>query len=561
MKREINLQKLRILAVYGLLAVVVGFEWHFVTSGIMALPVLNGIIISVFIFGNVLAWKTLLSLDHEIAALGLIKEAFADTHCGAITPEILAQRRMRCDRKGIVLKRPAILGAAFSVLMDEFWRGRSLRFRLETVQMLTGVVDHKLARERGVIGYVSGLAIFLGLIGTFIGLMEMVHSVGGIVGSLAGADASAESIQNLIKALQAPLTGMAQGFSASLFGLFASLLMGLIGRFAASANYSIKEHFENWLTSVSQMEDVRRQGRAEPDNATHTGEAGLAVALSTASPPNDKMVEALNSAVEAQSKQAKHLEQLAERFESLAINHAALDEIMRRTNRLAEEMQRVRETTTQEHNAIRAANEDGIAILHKAIGEHGAQAGAIEGQIESLRAAFDARFENTDRRIGEIVNTQRQSQAAFDARFDEALHGRDQAFVDMAARQADLVAGIRRIEAQMAMAPDPTLIGSMLRGVLQEGFAEIGRTLETATQVAASSANAERQGTQDAVMSEMRALTQTLESSLGRGLNDMANAFQSGLALYADLMRQTQDRGMQAHDTQAPATLHARDAG
>lgn len=556
MKHEINQQKLRILGVYLLVAVVVVYEWNFVKSGITALPVLNGVIIFSFIFGNLLAWKTLLSLNHEIAALGLIKEAFADTHSSTKTPELMAERRARCEKQGIVLKRPAILGSAFSVLMDEFWRGRSLRFRLETVQMLTGVVEHKLARDRGVLGYVSGLAIFLGLIGTFIGLMEMVHSVGGIVGSLAGADASADAIQNLIKALQAPLTGMAQGFSASLFGLFASLLMGLVGRFAAAASYSVKEHFESWLTSVSQMEDVRRQERGSATVSPQSTAAGLAVAFNATPPAHDAVAMALNRAADAQSEQAKNLEHLAERFEALAINHAALDEIMRRTDRLAEEMQRIRESTTQEHLALRMASEDGFAVLHKAVGEHQAQAGALEGQISSLRAAFDARFEATDRRVSELAQMQRSSQTAFDARFDEALRGRDQTSVDLAARQADLVAGIRRIEAQIAMAPDPTLIGSMLRGVLQEGFAEIGRTLETATQAAAFAANAERQDTQNAVMGEMRALTQTLETSLGRGLNEMASAFQNGLALYADLMRQTQPR-----EIQTDPIAQARDAG
>lgn len=556
MKSEINHQKLRILAVYGVLALVVGFEWKFVTSGIMALPVLNGVIIGVFIFGNILAWKTLLSLDHEIKALGLIKEAFADTHSGSVTSDILAQRRARCETRGIVLKPPALLGSAFSVLMDEFWRGRSLRFGLETVQMLTGVVEHKLARDRGLIGYVSGLAIFLGLIGTFIGLMEMVHSVGGIVGSLAGANASAESIQNLIKALQAPLTGMAQGFSASLFGLFASLLMGLIGRFAASASYSVKEQFENWLTSVSQMEDHNRHDRGGAIAGTLSGSTGLTVALNATPVPNDKVAAALNRAADAQNEQAKHLEHLAERFEALAINHAALQEIMRRTDRLAEEMQNIREATTQEHHALRAANEDGFAVLHKTVSEQRAQWGILEGQIEALRSAFDARFDATERRVSEMVQVQRAHQTAFDERFDEALRSRDQISAELAARQGDLVAGIRRIEAHMAMAPDPTLIGSMLRGVLQEGFAEIGRTLQTVTRSATDAAHSERQETQDAVMAEMRALTQTLETSLGRGLNDMASAFQNGLSLYADLMRQAQPR-----DIQASKPTPARDAG
>ena len=201
MNREITLQKFKVLFVYALMTGVIAYEWHFVHSGILSLPVLNGTIIATFLIGNLIVWKSLLSLRNETAILRLITESFKDTHSGVVDDEVLAARRQRCLQKGIVIKRPVLLGPAFDILMDEFWRGRSLRFRLDTVQMLLATVEHKMARERGLIGYVAGLAIFLGLIGTFVGLMEMVHSVGGIIGSLAGANASPESIQNLIKAL------------------------------------------------------------------------------------------------------------------------------------------------------------------------------------------------------------------------------------------------------------------------------------------------------------------------------------------------------------------------
>lgn len=421
MKREITLQKLRILIAYAVLALVVSFEWHFVYSGIMALPVLNGVIIGVFFIGNFIVWKSLLSLRDETAALGLIAEAYGDTHAGELTEEMRAARRQRCLAKGTVFARPKLLGPSFDMLMDEFWRGRSLRFRLETVQKLMATVEHKMARDRGLIGYISGLAIFLGLIGTFIGLMEMVHSVGGIIGSLAGANASPEAIQGLIKSLQAPLTGMAQGFSASLFGLFSSLALGLIGRFANSANYSIKEHFESWLTSVSQMEQVRRddgQARAQimgADGATVT--AGAAVA-------DSKVAAALARAADAQIAQARELETLAERFEAVAINHGALQEVLRRTDTLADEMKCLRHSLSEDNGMLRAFTEDAFATLRQAIGEQQARTGAVESQLEALRASFDARLDGHDRRLGELAAGQRAGQAAFETQAEEAARAR-----------------------------------------------------------------------------------------------------------------------------------------
>lgn len=558
MKREINLQKLRILAVYALLAVVTIFQWHFVKSGLMALPVLNGVIIAVFFIGNILIWKSLASLDSEITALNAITEAYKDTHSGEVTDETLAARRQRCLRKGTLFKRPQLLGAAFDMLMDEFWRGRSLRFRLETVQLLMGTVDHKMARDRGLISYVSGLAIFLGLIGTFVGLMEMVESVGGIIGALAGTNATAESVQNLIKALQSPLTGMAQGFSASLFGLFSSLVLGLVGRFANSASYSVKEHFESWLTSVSQMEQVRRNdGRGEAQaHGPAAAVQGVMLQGLVAAPSQDKLASALTRAADAQAAQAQQLEVLAERFAATAIDHAALQEILRRTNLLADEMVHLREDITQDHGALRSYTEDAFTVLRQAIGEHKALAGAIESQVEAMRASFDARIDAADRHVGELASVQRAGFAAFDGRLEDAQRARDAFSADIAARQADVVAGLRRMEAQLAMAPDPSLIGSSLRGVLLEGFQEIGRKLEEATRAAVeNAAHAPTASPQDAVVSEIRSLSRSLETSLAQGLNEVAGAFQNALTLYADLMRQTQA------DATRPAAPLARDAG
>lgn len=552
MKREITLQKARILLVYAILAGIIVFEWHFVYSGMMALPILNGVIIAVFFIGNALIWKSLLSLDNEVNALRLIEEGYKDTHSGDVTDEVLAARCQRCLNKGVAVSRPNLLGAAFDMLMDEFWRGRSLRFRLETVQLLIGTVEHKMARDRGLISYVSGLAIFLGLIGTFIGLMEMVQSVGGIIGSLAGANASADSIQNLIKALQTPLTGMAQGFSASLFGLFTSLALGLVGRFGNNASYSVKEQFESWLTGVSQMEQVRRNdGRQLAQPASANEAAGFVLPGFAASLSNDKLAAALARAADAQAAQAQQLEAIADRFEATAMDHAALQEILRRTDLLADEMNHVRQGMAQDQRALRGATEDAFAVLRQAIGEQNALAGAIDSHIEALRASFDARLDAADRRVGDLASMQRAGFANFEASLEEAQRARDAFTADLAARQADVVAGLRRMEAQLAMAPDPALIGSAIRGVLLEGFDAIGRKLEDAARAAVAISVPPAVAPQEAVVSEIRALSRSLETSLSQGLNDVAGAFQSALTLYADLMWQTQ---VEPSRPSAPAT-------
>lgn len=539
MTREINIQKMKILLAYAVLAAVVVLQWHFVVSGIMALPLMNSVIIAVFVFGNILVWRSLLSLRHEITAMALIAEAYGDTHAGPVTDAMMAARRQRCSQPGQLLKHPKILGSAFDILMDEFWRGRSLRFRLETVQMLMATVDHKMARERGLIGYVSGLAIFLGLIGTFIGLMEMVASVGGIIGSLAGANASADSIQRLITALQAPLTGMAQGFSASLFGLFASLALGIIGRFAAAASYSVKEQFESWLTSVSQLEQVRQHDHVSP---TQESALGLAMSpLAAASPSYEAAHQALARAAEAQSAQARQFEILAERFEAVAINHSALNEIMRRTDVLAHEMNGLRDDLTHDHQSLRHYTEDAFSALQQSVGQTQAQTGALDSQIEALRASFDARFEASERRAQDNLTAQRAQADQLSAHIAAANQAQDSFAADMMARQADVVAGLRRMEAQLASAPDPRLVASSIRGAVLDGFETLGRKLEQATQAnLLASQQTNRNEETERVNAEMRQIVQSLETSLTRGLGEVATSFHQALSLYADLMRKAQ---------------------
>ena len=114
------------------------------------------------------------------------------------------------------------------------------------------------------------------------------------------------------------------------------------------------------------------------------------------------------------------------------------------------------------------------------------------------------------------------------------------------------------MEAQIAMAPDPTLIGSSLRGVLVEGFADIARRLEDATQAAVQTAVTTRASADEAgAITEIREMTRMLESSLAHGLSDVAQSFRHTLDLYAGLMRQAQTQ--QPHNASHEA--RTRDAG
>ena len=76
--------------------------------------------------------------------------------------------------------------------------------------------------------YTIGLTIFLGLLGTFWGLLETINSVGITVSSLDFSENTQALFQVLKQGLEEPLNGMGTAFSSSLLGLGGSLILGFL---------------------------------------------------------------------------------------------------------------------------------------------------------------------------------------------------------------------------------------------------------------------------------------------------------------------------------------------
>ena len=76
--------------------------------------------------------------------------------------------------------------------------------------------------------YLINLAIFLGLIGTFYGLLLTIGSVSNVIDGLSIEQQDFSIFFNSLKdGLKSPLSGMTIAFSSSLFGLVTSLILGL----------------------------------------------------------------------------------------------------------------------------------------------------------------------------------------------------------------------------------------------------------------------------------------------------------------------------------------------
>jgi hypothetical protein len=110
----------------------------------------------------------------------------------------------------------------------------------------------RLDEARDISRYLTGLLVFLGLLGTFWGLIETVGSVGNIINSLkAGGDA--DSVFDALKeGLAAPLGGMGISFSSSLFGLAGSLILGFLDLQTSQAQNRFYTNLEDWLATTVQ---------------------------------------------------------------------------------------------------------------------------------------------------------------------------------------------------------------------------------------------------------------------------------------------------------------------
>lgn len=103
--------------------------------------------------------------------------------------------------------------------------------------------------------YLAGLLIGLGLLGTFLGLMATMGSIGEVLKSLNGNG----GVQAMLESLSVPLSGMASAFSASLMGLLGSLLMGAVAQFMADANDNLVQRIRGWSQQEQAVHDGDRE--------------------------------------------------------------------------------------------------------------------------------------------------------------------------------------------------------------------------------------------------------------------------------------------------------------
>ena len=167
-------------------------------------------------------------------------------------PEVAWIENFRSESSPVSEAHPPKLLAPMATMVSDHRE----RLSLSTMAMrslLDGIVS-RLDESRDISRYTIGLLIFLGLLGTFWGLLETVASIGTVISGLSvnGGDATTV-FADLKKGLEAPMSGMGTAFSSSLFGLAGSLVLGFLDLQANQAQNRFYNDLEEWLSTVTRL--------------------------------------------------------------------------------------------------------------------------------------------------------------------------------------------------------------------------------------------------------------------------------------------------------------------
>jgi hypothetical protein len=226
----------RMLVFLVLCALVMVVLYRQIIQAFFANPGLNALIGMVLLVGIILAFRQVIRLY----------------------PEVSWVNNFRIADPGLAIARHPTLLAPMAAILGGERTGR-MSITQQTMRHLLDSIATRLDEARDISRYMTGLLVFLGLLGTFWGLIETVGSVGKVIDGLkVGGDAGA-LFDTLKGGLAAPLGGMGISFSSSLFGLAGSLILGFLDLQSSQAQNRFYTDLEDWLATT-----VREYGSETP---------------------------------------------------------------------------------------------------------------------------------------------------------------------------------------------------------------------------------------------------------------------------------------------------------
>jgi hypothetical protein len=201
-------------------------------------PALNSVIIAVLAIGIALSYRQIFRLF----------------------PEIRWVNTFRIAEPGVEVDRTPVLLAPMATLLGD--RIGRMAISTQTMRSILDSIQQRLDEDRDMGRYLTSLLIFLGLLGTFWGLLQTVAAVANTIQTLDVSSSNTGVIFEDLKAgLAAPLKGMGVAFSSSLFGLSGSLVLGFLDIQAGQAQSKFYNDLEDWLSTVTDLDPDLMEGR------------------------------------------------------------------------------------------------------------------------------------------------------------------------------------------------------------------------------------------------------------------------------------------------------------
>lgn len=193
-------------------------------------PFINGLILFVLVVGIALSFRQVIRLFPEVNWVNSLQEG----------------------NTAAVSKPPVLLAPVASIMRDRLGETVITPASMRSILDSVGI---RLDEAKDTSRYLTGLLVFLGLLGTFYGLIQTVSAVAGVIQNLdVTAGDTSNIFSNLKEGLAAPLDGMSISFSSSLFGLAGSLVLGFLDLQTGQAQNAFYTDLEDWMSSMTELD-------------------------------------------------------------------------------------------------------------------------------------------------------------------------------------------------------------------------------------------------------------------------------------------------------------------
>jgi hypothetical protein len=226
----------KIIIFLVLVALVAAILYNELVRFFWANPFINALILLTLAIGIILSFRQVLRLIPEIKWVNSLQE-------GRMPPT-----------------QPHLLAPVANLLRDRL--GEAV-ITPSSMRSILDSVGNRLDEAKDTSRYLTGLLVFLGLLGTFYGLLETVTNVASTIQALDATSGDTASLfSNLKQGLAGPLGGMGTAFSASLLGLSGSLILGFLDLQTSQAQNAFYTDLEDWMTSMTELDHPMTQMQA-----------------------------------------------------------------------------------------------------------------------------------------------------------------------------------------------------------------------------------------------------------------------------------------------------------